>query len=170
MCVKLPEYIGNAYRKKLSGVIETVTRHLPEQPEEAYVSTDLDEGVVVYPGVWLFTPRLLVEIRNPLYGDRIQFEIARLERAVDWVRLNARKYEFDEPTDNSQLELEFTTIDGLSSALLATGRGCRELMNVYHTRFLPNLVSIADEVGQSEEHLGSANHSADDLRVGVPPE
>ena len=146
MCVELPGHIRDVYRKKMNELIKTVARHLPEEPIEAYVSTELDEGTLTYPSLWLFTCRLLVEIRNPVFGGRIQFEVARLERAVDWIRLNARKYEFDEPEADSQLELEFTTIDGLSSALVATGKGCLELMNVYRNRFLPNLVSVADLV------------------------
>ena len=47
-------------------------------------------------------------------------------------------YNFGEPADDSQLGLEFTTIDGLSTELTATGEGCARLMEVYRDRFLAN--------------------------------
>ena len=91
-----------------------------------------------YTSVWLFTKNLVVEIRNPLNEGRIQYEIAPFRQAVDWIRLNARRYEFEEPTETSQLDLEFTTMDGLSAGLSATGQGCRHLMTIYRDRFLAN--------------------------------
>ena len=97
-----------------------------------------------YLGLWLFTPQLIVEIRNPLGQNRFQCEMARFKHAVDWIRLSARKYDFRDHTPESELDLEFTTTDGLSSALSATGEGCPELMRIYRKRFLTNFTGTRE--------------------------
>ena len=132
----VPEYIEQPIREKLEEAIKAVTPHLPEPPEEVFVSTN--EGEPKVSSVWLFTRQLIVEVRGPLKKERIQFEFARLYKAVDWVRLKARKYDFGHPEGDSLLELEFTTIDGLNSELSATGEGCTRLMEVYRKRVLGN--------------------------------
>ena len=134
--LNLPDYIEQPIRQKLEETIKAVTPQLPEPPEEAFVSTNLGDPKI--PSVWLFTKHLIVEIRGPLNQGRIQFDLARLYKAVDWIRLNARKYDFGKPADDSRLDLEFTTIDGLATELLATGEGCARLMEVYRDRFLEN--------------------------------
>lgn len=148
MIIVLPDYIEDPIRGKLDKVKTTVIKNLPgdELPDEVFVSTSSSQGSLSYLGVWLFTPRLVVEIRNPLSQARIQYEIARFKDAVDWIRLNARNYEFGEHSANSELELEFTTEDGLSSVLSANGEGCRRLMEVYRDRFLPNFTGTLDNV------------------------
>ena len=145
MTVKLPEYIEDPIKEKLHKVMVAVIETLPEEPDEAFVSTSFNEGALNYLGIWLFTPKLLVEIRNPLSQDRIQYEIARLKEAVDWIRLNARKYEFKDPREDSQLDLEFTNRDGFSSALSATGQGCQDLLKIYRDIFLLNFTGLLAE-------------------------
>ena len=142
MTVNLPEYIEAPIREKLQKALTGVMENLPETPEEAFVSTSLSDDAPIYRGIWLFTPKLVVEIRNPLNQDRIQYEIAPFKKAVDWIRLNARKYEFDNPTKDSQFDLEFTTKDGLSSELSAIGQGCQDLLRIYRERFLPNFTGV----------------------------
>ena len=140
MVIELPEYIEAPIREKLGKVIATVSSNLPEEPDEAFSSVSSGEGGRTYPNTWLFTRNLVVEIRNPLSQDRIQHDLARLAESVDWIRLNARKYEFGDATEDSQLELEFTTTDGLAGTLSATGQGCIRLMEVYRSRFLANFI------------------------------
>ena len=136
----LPSYIELPIREKLANVIDIVTPHLPEKQVEAvFVSTNTGEGGPKVLSVWLFTKNLIVDIRGPLRKDRIQFDFARFSKAVDWIRLNARRYDYESPGIDSQLELEFTTTDGLATELSATGEGCTHLMEVYRNRFLANL-------------------------------
>ncbi len=134
--LNLPKYIEPPIRAKLEEVIEAVTPHLPESPEEVFVSTKVGEPRV--PSLWLFTKYLVVEIRGPLNRERIQFDCGRLYKAVDWIRLKALKYDFGNPKEDSVLEVEFTTIDGLTSELSATGKGCARLMDVYRDRLIGN--------------------------------
>ena len=142
MAITLRDYIEEPIRKELKGVIDIVSQELPETPEEAFVSTEGDLNGRNYPSVWLFTPHLLVEIRNPLNQDRTQFEFSPFERSVDWIRLNARKYDFENCTEQSRLALEFTTKDGLDGTLMAAGRGCSHLMEIYNQRFLKNFTGL----------------------------
>ena len=144
----LPDYIEPPIKEKLEEAIAAVTPHLPEPPEEAFVSTNVGEPRV--PSVWLFTKHLIVEIRGPLNQGRIQFDFARLYKAVDWVRLKARRYEFGVPSADSLLELEFTTIDGLATELSATGEGCARLMEVYRSRFLENFTKPESNPDETE--------------------
>ena len=138
MEVVLRDYIEATVREKLTKVIDTVSNNLPEQPCEVFVSTSANGGGPNYPSIWLFTQHLLVEIRNPLNQDRVQFELFPFKDAVDWMRLNARKYDFKNPMRDSALDLEFTTKDGLTAELTATGEGCAHLMELYRRRFLLN--------------------------------
>ena len=140
---KLPEYIEEPIREKLSKVVDTVASNLPEGLEEIFVSTSLSQGERGYPSVWLFTARLAVEIRQPLNQGRIQCDMFRLKDAVDWIRLSARRYDFKEATENSELYVEFATIDSVSCILEATGEGCRHLMDVYKHRVTPNFKVLA---------------------------
>ena len=138
MAIELLDYIEAPIREKLQRVIATVSKNLPEQPDGVYCSTISSEGGPTYPNVWLFTPNLVVEIRNPLSQDRIQHDLAPFAGTIDWIRLNARRYEFENATEDSQLELEFTATGGLAGTLSAAGQGCPHLMEVYHRRFLAN--------------------------------
>ena len=138
MGIELSEYIDTSIRERLHKVIATVSENLPETAAEVFVSTS--RGEPNYLGVWLFTEKLAVEIRNPLSQGRIQYEMFRFSDAVDWIRLDARNYEFADPGKDSELELEFTTIDGVSSMLSATGAGCHDLMAIYKNRFLRNFI------------------------------
>ena len=141
MVQELPAYIEAPIKAKLGHRIEAVCKSLPdtETLDRIFVSTSSGEGGRPnYPSIWLFTQHLIVEIRNPLSSDRMQHELAPFFKAVDWIRLNARKYEFADPSDESQLELEFTTKDGYSGELSASGKACSDLIDVYRQRFLPN--------------------------------
>ena len=142
MTIAIPEYIEEPIRNKLLKAIELVSSNLPESPDEVYVSTTFDQPQIS--AVWLFTPNLISEIRHALTPDRIQHDVAQFAGTVDWLRLNARKYAFQEATDESQLDLEFTTTVGLSGTLYATGKGCPRLMELYRDRFLPNLNGVEE--------------------------
>ena len=153
MNIDLPEYIDAPIREKLEKIKAKVIENLPdnESPNGIFVSTKSTQGSLSYLGIWLFTPRLVVEIRNPLSKARIQYEMARLRDAVDWIRLNARNYDFKDHRADSELDLEFTTEDGLSSVLSANGEGCPTLMEVYRDSFLPNFTGTRDNVEQAAE-------------------
>ena len=138
MSLELPAYIEKPIQEKLLKVIDTVCENLPEQPSEVFVSTSSNGIGPNYPSVWLFTRNLLVEIRHPLNQDRIQFELFPFRDAVDWMRLNARKYDFKKLTKDAELDLEFTTKDGLTGELSATGDACAHLMKIYKGRFSVN--------------------------------
>ena len=137
------EYVDPSIREELSRVVGRVFDCLlkaevpKEAPNEVFVSTT-DSGGVLNLTAWLFTPQLVVQLRNPLDEDRIQYEVAPFKDAVDWIRLNARRFDLHSSNDDSELELEFTTTDGLSRELAATGKACEHLMSVYQSVFLPN--------------------------------
>ena len=138
MAIRLPKYIDDSIQKRLHKVIDAVSENLPEKPAEAFVSTSQSEPK--YLGVWLFTKDLAVEIRMPLIEGRIQYDICRFRKSIDWIRISARNYDFIEHREDSELELEFSTADGVSSALSADGAGCPCLMELYKNRFLPNFI------------------------------
>ena len=144
MGICLPEYIEEPIKEKLNEVVTTVIKYLPEHPEEIYVSTSLSQGERNYPSVWMFTAKVAVEIRHPLNKARIQYEMFRLNDAVDWIRLNARRYAFGDTTEDSELDIEFTTIDSVSSILQANGKGCRDLMSVYERWLRPNFIGTRE--------------------------
>ena len=146
MSLGFPKYIRKPIREELQKLSTRVRPLLPdgETPNGVFVSTSAFSGELKYLGLWLFTPNLYVEIRNPLDKDRIQFEMARFKNAVDWIRLNARNYDFKEWSDVSELELEFTTEDGASTVISATGEGCDHLMRLYKQTFLPNFAALDD--------------------------
>ena len=153
MNICLPEYINAQIRERLDKVIEIVTPNLPEEPLDAFVCMDVREGRTNWPAVWLFTENLMVEIRNPLDRDRIQHDIAPFTGAVDWLRLTARKYEFKDSQEDSELQLEFSTVDSLSGTLSAVGSACDDLMKIYRGRFLENFS------GTSQARIG--DHGGD---------
>lgn len=147
MATTVGTYIDQPIADRLNKAVDVVCANLPpnEMPEEIYSSVSLGQGASAYPNVWVFTQHLILEIRHPLAKDRIQFELVRFKHAVDWIRVNAWNFAFEDPTEGSQLELEFTTTDGFSGVLSATGIACRDLMDVYQRRFLANFVSTHDE-------------------------
>ena len=143
MKISVPVYINEQIRDRLQKVIEVVVPNLPEVPVEVFVCMDTREGRTNWPAVWLFTANLVAEIRNPLDRDRIQHDIAPFTDAVDWLRLTGRKYEFKESKEESELVLEFSTVDSLSGTLSAVGPACDHLMEIYHGQFLKNFVGIS---------------------------
>ena len=105
MNIEIPKYIGKSIREELQRISTKIARHLPKDEilDQVFVSTSSFSGELKYLGVWLFTSKLVVEIRNPLEKDRVQFEMARFKGAVDWIRLNARKYQFKDPSEESEI-------------------------------------------------------------------
>ena len=144
MNVLLPNYIVAPFRERLDEVARAVSVLLPEEPQEAFVSIGSGESESQFLGIWLFTDKLIVEIRNPLYADRIQYEIATLKDSVDWIRLTADHYDFENEREESQLDLEFTTKDGLSSMISAISRGCPQLLQLYRNRFVTNFIGALE--------------------------
>ena len=108
MSICLPNYIKGPIREKLDVVMATVSKNLPksESPVEVFVSTMSSQESLRYTGIWLFTTRLVAEIRNPLSKARIQYEMAGFKDSVDWIRLNARNYDFQDHGADSELDLE----------------------------------------------------------------
>lgn len=152
MKIDFPEYIEDHRKSELRKIIDTIVETLPEKPKSndtPFFSTDSNQESSSYFIIWLFTTTLAVQIRNSRKHYRVQYEIVRLKDAVDWIRLNAVEYDLVNPTVSSQLEIEFTTTDGATGELSATGERCRALMELYKTRFLPNFAAFA-EIPQSE--------------------
>ena len=140
--VELAELLGpleEPIRDKLIGIVKLVVSNLPEPPIDAFVSTSPSDSGVSYDGVWLFTSKYVAEIRTPLRMGRVQHDVARFRGLVDWVRLTARHYDFQRSHEESQLDLEFTTSDGLSGTLSGVSFRCEHLMKIYRERFLENI-------------------------------
>ena len=140
------EYVKDeGIRKKLGVVVDSAVKKLlknheatkDEVPREIFVSLSNGGGRIDMT-VWLFTKSLIVRIRNPIDKERIQYEMARFENAVDWIRINTRRFDLEQTHDDSEFDLEFSTMDGLSHELSASGDGCRKLMELYEKQFLPN--------------------------------
>ena len=136
---ELPAYIGIQTKRKLELAMAAIIPLLPESSEEVFVCTQKKDPQI--PSAWLFTKNLAVEIRNPLNEDLIHFDFCHISKAVDWVRLIARKYDFHQFTVDSELELEFTTTAGASANLWGTGAGCEHLLKIYKDRVLTNFVA-----------------------------
>ena len=126
---------------RLLRVVRLVVSNLPEGPVDVFVSASSSDSGLSYDGVWVFTPKFVSEIRSPLSSGRVQHDVARLNGLVDWVRLTARNYEFEESRQESRLDLEFTTSDGFGGALYGVGPRCDRLMKVYRERFLENMTA-----------------------------
>jgi hypothetical protein len=155
MSIEIPKYIKGETRKKLSEVACKVEVLLPETVQETFVSTRFSQGSLVHSGVWLFSESLIVEIRDPMSSNKTQFEIGRIRKDVDWIRLTARNFNLGENPENAEnpgskaeLDLEFTTRNGLSYEITANGKGCSDLFRLYRERFISNW---ADEIGDEEE-------------------
>ena len=144
MAIRLPLYIPHPTRAHFEELIEIVSRNLPEKPDEAFPSVELTTDGPYYPNIWLFTANHIVQIQRPSINNRIQHDLAQFIGLVDWVRLTARNYDFSDIKDNSELDLEFTTTSGVGGTLSACGEGCRQLIDIYHRRFLTNLVGAED--------------------------
>ena len=146
MAIELPEYIEARMKDKLDKVVVTIVDQLPETPHDVFVSIRSTEGRLDYRSIWLFTPNLLVEIRNPINPQsRIQYEFYQFKRAVDWIRLYVHGYDFRNATEVSRLEIEFSTAGGLSGELSAIGPACQDLLRVYQERFLPNFIDMPED-------------------------
>ena len=140
MSFELPDYLDDALKKKLSTVIEVVSKNLPacEDAGKAVPCTSLVNGRVRYDSVWLFTPNLAVQIRDPLRNGWTQHEMAPFAGTVDWIRLTVRDSQVGAANEDASLDIEFTTLGGWSGTLTAVGEACEPLMAVYHERILPN--------------------------------
>ena len=150
MGTELPDYIEGSVRKKLDRVIAIVNKNLHEDVVDVFPSNRPGESGPEFIGLWLFTKTLVSEVRNPLRATQIQHDVARIAGLVDWLRLTARHYDFNDAEPQSELDLEFSTADGLNGTLSATGPGCDLLMELYRRRFQVNFCPPASKLGESE--------------------
>ena len=147
MIATVPAYINETIREKIDRVLPSVQENLPsgEDPDALFVSFSPNEGVTNL-SVWLFSENLVVEIRNPHIDGRIQHDLAPFKHSVDWMRLDARDFDFgDQMGSDSRLRLEFTTKDGLTGELFAKGEeACQDPMKIYRKKFLPNFLWVLE--------------------------
>ena len=124
-----------------------------ESTVDLFVSNPRPEGGRAIANSWLFTKNLVVMIRDPRDEGRLQYDIAPFKHSVDWMRFNSRNYDFENAATESDLALEFTTKDGFSGELVASGEGCSHLFRIYRDWFLPNFewTLTRHECGDSEE-------------------
>ena len=138
MIAEIPEYVDPQVREKITRIFEMMRDNIPGEVEELFVSIAPNASGPGSITLWAFTDLHVVRVWDPINEDRIQHEIAYVARCVDWVELDARKFNFGTPDRNSRLRLEFTTTDGLSGELWGEGEGCTHLMTIYKERFLRN--------------------------------
>ena len=138
MPVKVPNYIEGPIRTKIETVLELMRGNVPEDIKELFVSTYPNATGPDRYTLWLFTDRFVVKVPNPINLERIVHELGSLKHGVDWVQLDARKFDFDKHASNSILMLQFTTTDGMSGELWGEGEGCPRLMEIYKKWFLKN--------------------------------
>ena len=150
MGAQVPENIQGPIRDRLEKVISLVKKNLAEEVSDLFVSSRPGETGPEYIAIWLFTENFMAEVRNPLRQAQLQHDVARLAGLVDWLRLTGRNYEFLEAEQNSELDLEFSTSDGLSGTLSATGTSCELLMDIYRRKFRDNLRSPTFSEGTQE--------------------
>ena len=153
--VEVPEYIGCVLRDRFQNLVAVVEKTLPENQSavDVFVSNPRAEGGRAIANSWVFTQNLVILIRDPRDERRLQYDMAPFKDSVDWMRFNVRNYEFGDAGPESDLVLEFTTKDGFSGELLASGEGCSHLLRIYRERFLPNFqwTLSRDENGESDE-------------------
>ena len=150
MGTELPDYIKGSVREKLDKVKDMVSKNLHEDVVDVFPSSRPGESGPEFIGLWLFTKTLVSEVRNPLRATQIQHDVARIAGLVDWLRLTARHYDFNDAEPQSELDLEFSTVDGLNGTLSATGPSCDLLMELYRRRFQANFSPPASKLGESE--------------------
>ena len=150
MGTELPDYIEGSVREKLDKIKDMVSKNLHEDVVDVFPSNRPGESGPEFIGLWLFTKTLVSEVRNPLRATQIQHDVARIAGLVDWLRLTARHYEFNGAVSQSELDLEFSTVDGLNGTLSATGQSCDLLMELYRRRFQANFSPPASKLGESE--------------------
>ena len=153
MPVKVPDYIEGPIRTKIEIVLELMRGNIPEDIEDLFVSTYPNATGPDRYTLWLFTDRFVVKVQNPINLERIVHELASLKHGVDWVQLDARKFDFGKHASDSILMLQFTTTDGMSDELWGEGEGCPRLMEVYKKRFLGNF--YPSEINTAEWHRRS---------------
>ena len=154
--VEVPDYIGCVLRERVQSLVAVIEKTLPsgQSTVDIFVSNPRPEGGRAISSSWLFTQNFVVMIRDPRSDERLlQYDIAPFKDSVDWVRFNSRNYAFGDAVPESDLILEFTTKDGFSGELSASGEGCDHLFRIYRDRFLPNIewTLTRRENGDSDE-------------------
>ena len=110
--IELPSVVSEFAAPIIRDRMATAIALLPPGQEVDRVQVSIEReggGNIKYSAVWLFTQKLIVEVRTPVVEGHILQEMARFKDAVDWVRLVARRYDLKQACMDSLLELEFTT-------------------------------------------------------------
>lgn len=88
--------------------------------------------------LWLLSDVALVAVTEPFRETSSYIEYIRYKGRIDWLRLRAFDYDFDEVRPESELLLEFTTEDGYSEGISASGKGCDRLQEIWKKYFTSN--------------------------------
>ena len=88
--------------------------------------------------LWLLSDVALVAVTDPFREAFAYIEYIRYKERIDWLRLRAFDYDFDEGIPESELLLEFTTEDGYSEGISASGKGCDYLQEIWKQYFISN--------------------------------
>ena len=142
----LPQGLPKQVSQRINEVLVGFEELYPEDIAVVFASTSDAHGANEaedrhFDSLWLFTEQYIGEVRNlQAGGQRVNFDIARLARNVDYIRISSRDFDIKKATADSWMELEFTTSDGLSGSLRSLGVACDDLLKIYQDYFKANLV------------------------------
>ena len=93
-----------------------------------------------YTSLWLFTDTYIIECKNFMNKDDIDF--ARLNHNICYINIKKNNYkELLQPTDNSNTVINIFLNDSrLSCTFYANGNNCKHAIHLFQKYFTPNMI------------------------------
>lgn len=129
--------------KRAADVFRFYAEICPEEITDIFVSEYVnEEGQREYENLWILSPNYVGEAHNFL--DKDDFDLTRIARNVNILRVRKEEYDFTAATHKSRLRLEFLfriqgQLGAVKGAMKASGRNCDYLKAIVLKYIVPNL-------------------------------
>jgi hypothetical protein len=125
--------------QRINQVVDLYEKLCPEKVSVLFLSEYVTkEGVREFESLWLFSDHIMMEAKNFLSEDDLDF--ATMVGGVSYVEFTKHEYDFDAPTDASRLSVELRLHSGVMGRLKASGENCRNLADILTGRLLPGML------------------------------
>lgn len=131
--------ITEILKKKILDIYEFYEHVCPEKIEDIFVTEYIKDDVSrEYESVWFFSEKYCMEAKSFTTVDN--FDMCSLSKAVIYLCIEKKNYDFKKATAESRLTLGFQTSD-LMGDIKATRENCDYLKDIFLKYFVPNLIT-----------------------------
>lgn len=131
--------LSRIMRERIDEVLIMNQRIISDDFKDIIINdTKSQDGEINYNSLWIFSEKYMIECKNFLSENN--FDIAPLNKKIYYAYIKPFKFNLISADSSSSVEVYFNFSNSLSGTLTATGLNCNQVLKIYKTYILKNLI------------------------------